>query len=396
MPGSELRESISSACGERLHFKAFKWSGANSHRARESAAQALAWEIEALHAQGNVDDCILIGHSHGGNIAAIAAARVQPRIVLGTACMATPFFSIRERSDVPLRLLLTCIAILALGLSVPALLLIGLYIVENMIPNPMFFLQLVLAISLAIPINFWSGLIAWGIAALYVRSWAPVFLRIWDDRFLSSFRRACEKRRERMVGVTAQAVQNQLVMAYGIDEAYWGLRSASLPVKILLLLVAAMLVLALVLATGYLLFETILSIWELFFSKSNPLPLLGPLFLLSGVCITSGAIGVSIGLVFGLVAAILGLVYGVAVGWVSPMDSVHLRIGVRRRPESSAAGFQYIDLSGLVSSSWWMRKLEGLPLLAGLAHSRIYRDEAALNELSLWINRITNRTAATD
>jgi|RhiMetdeSRZDD1v2_1073273.scaffolds.fasta_scaffold548547_2 triacylglycerol esterase/lipase EstA (alpha/beta hydrolase family) len=52
-----------------ITWRVFRWSGANVHRQRLAAAEALYAEIRALLAASPTDELFLIAHSHGGNMA---------------------------------------------------------------------------------------------------------------------------------------------------------------------------------------------------------------------------------------------------------------------------------------------------------------------------------------
>ena len=77
------------------------WTGCNFHRDREMAVRHLHGWLEGLGPQ--VDVC-LIGHSHGGNIAALAASRVGDRPIK-VVTLSTPFIaaSLRSLTFLPVR-----------------------------------------------------------------------------------------------------------------------------------------------------------------------------------------------------------------------------------------------------------------------------------------------------
>ncbi|USJ27576.1 Mbeg1-like protein [Ensifer adhaerens] len=74
------------------------WSGANSISARDAAARSLAAELDNLQTMSPQADIVVVGHSHGGNIAIqslsyLAPTTEAPLIV----SIATPFFRVFER-----------------------------------------------------------------------------------------------------------------------------------------------------------------------------------------------------------------------------------------------------------------------------------------------------------
>jgi pimeloyl-ACP methyl ester carboxylesterase len=106
-----LRKAFPDAC-----IKRYPWSGSNSAEQRARAASKLAKEIFSIWEAGCTEDWVLIGHSHGGNVAVAAAALIselgselqnapleapdQPRPVphVYVICLATPFLSAIESS----------------------------------------------------------------------------------------------------------------------------------------------------------------------------------------------------------------------------------------------------------------------------------------------------------
>lgn len=79
----------------------FRWSGANSSRRREVAAAELTIEIEIIRKANPASQLVLIGHSHGGNVAMLAAKAFSQeggRSVSGVIAMSTPFVKVRRLS----------------------------------------------------------------------------------------------------------------------------------------------------------------------------------------------------------------------------------------------------------------------------------------------------------
>lgn len=79
----------------------FSWSGANSHQAREEAALQLLGRIASLPNPSNNDVNVLIGHSHGGNIAlmSLALSHESRKMISAVVCLSTPFIVATKRSS---------------------------------------------------------------------------------------------------------------------------------------------------------------------------------------------------------------------------------------------------------------------------------------------------------
>lgn len=106
--GSEFWFDLASKVHCRVEFQPFYWSGANSLRARLSAAQRLRDEMARVANVSLRDTCqLIIGHSHGGNIAVWAATEPQTSWgqrhqraaseCFGVATLGTPFLHLRQR-----------------------------------------------------------------------------------------------------------------------------------------------------------------------------------------------------------------------------------------------------------------------------------------------------------
>ena len=77
----------------------FTWSGKNTHQARLAAAEELALYLEKLHADKPDAKIVVVAHSHGGNVAEYAVARIpNPDYIAELVCMNTPFIRCRKRS----------------------------------------------------------------------------------------------------------------------------------------------------------------------------------------------------------------------------------------------------------------------------------------------------------
>jgi pimeloyl-ACP methyl ester carboxylesterase len=76
----------------------FSWDGRNTNAAREAATAKLITQILGIQNKNPFTKVILIGHSHGGNIAVSAAARVETSApVKAVVTLATPFLVVSRR-----------------------------------------------------------------------------------------------------------------------------------------------------------------------------------------------------------------------------------------------------------------------------------------------------------
>ena len=80
----------------RIHR--FRWSGDNTHAARCAAAGDLRSGLRELAARHPNERFLLIGHSHGGNLACSAVSALARARCVGIVTLATPFFHIEKRS----------------------------------------------------------------------------------------------------------------------------------------------------------------------------------------------------------------------------------------------------------------------------------------------------------
>ena len=96
-PWPELAHAISAVPGCR-EIRFLRWSGRNSHDARQEAAAILAAELMA-HGPGSPDErVVIVGHSHGGTVALYAARRVPVDSRLAAViCLSTPFIETFKR-----------------------------------------------------------------------------------------------------------------------------------------------------------------------------------------------------------------------------------------------------------------------------------------------------------
>ncbi len=108
-PNSQVHREISEAVGESADVVAFCWSGANTHLSRVRAGRALATQIDNAHRRR----VFLVGHSHGGNVALLAAGATREPM-MGVATLATPFLHFSSRHFPRARLGLVLLVVLAL------------------------------------------------------------------------------------------------------------------------------------------------------------------------------------------------------------------------------------------------------------------------------------------
>jgi pimeloyl-ACP methyl ester carboxylesterase len=81
---------------------AFRWSGRNSDRDRASAGKALVRETSELRAEYPEAEVVVVGHSHGGNVALKAYGEVGgPASIDKIICLGTPFFHFAARALKP-------------------------------------------------------------------------------------------------------------------------------------------------------------------------------------------------------------------------------------------------------------------------------------------------------
>lgn len=98
-PKSEFRAALKRELGgHRTHFRTHLWSGANSVLDRDRAAKRLADRIKQQARTRPGTKFVIVGHSHGGNVAMKAAARlVADRQPVHVVTLATPFLRVGKR-----------------------------------------------------------------------------------------------------------------------------------------------------------------------------------------------------------------------------------------------------------------------------------------------------------
>ena len=89
-------ENLLTADGTELITQEFHWSGSNSIQARQVAATALAEKIIKAKTEFPNHTHVIIGHSHGGNVATAALATTgEDAAEWHLISLATPFLSIK-------------------------------------------------------------------------------------------------------------------------------------------------------------------------------------------------------------------------------------------------------------------------------------------------------------
>lgn len=112
-----LREQLDNS----VSFRAFEWSGRNSHRARRTAADQLAAFVSNRHVNGHSTVRVLIGHSHGGTVICDALKRHKKLLasVDYVVLLSTPFIQARVPPHFQAMVsLLNGISRLALGIGI--------------------------------------------------------------------------------------------------------------------------------------------------------------------------------------------------------------------------------------------------------------------------------------
>lgn len=88
-----------------VQFHRFVWSGDNTHTARCVAAAEIGSRLRELAAKYPDSRFLLVGHSHGGNVACAGASTLQDMRCAGIVTLATPFFHVIRRSLAPVAVL---------------------------------------------------------------------------------------------------------------------------------------------------------------------------------------------------------------------------------------------------------------------------------------------------
>jgi hypothetical protein len=98
MPDSSLSRALSLGPGKGILVRRFEWSGWNSIGARRAAARDLHLDLTEVARRFPRARHIVIGHSHGGNVALDAMRLSQALLTDGLICLATPVLTPLRRS----------------------------------------------------------------------------------------------------------------------------------------------------------------------------------------------------------------------------------------------------------------------------------------------------------
>ena len=98
-PDSPLGKGLVTGLKGDVVFSVFSWSGANSARARDEAAERLQHHLEDLMRRHHTARHVVIAHSHGGNVAlrALRGNEIKTRLT-GVVCLGTPFIVVVDRA----------------------------------------------------------------------------------------------------------------------------------------------------------------------------------------------------------------------------------------------------------------------------------------------------------
>ena len=80
-------------------LRAFEWSGDNSYLERHTAAAGLARRLMECHDESDPPRQVLVAHSHGGNVALLAAMHPWSPPLAGIATLGAPFLHIKRRTQ---------------------------------------------------------------------------------------------------------------------------------------------------------------------------------------------------------------------------------------------------------------------------------------------------------
>lgn len=95
---SQINKKISGP-DTTVHFFRHGWCGGNTQIARRESAENLAKHIKNVNKLYPDARHILVGHSHGGNVALYACADSEvERCISGIICLATPFYGFLRRN----------------------------------------------------------------------------------------------------------------------------------------------------------------------------------------------------------------------------------------------------------------------------------------------------------
>lgn len=100
-PTSDLRSHLLAVFGAETECRVFNWSGRNSLDHRKRAAEELRALIADTQNRFPGRLCVVVAHSHGGNVAMSALSAEGPFIMPGLVriiCLATPFLQASPRA----------------------------------------------------------------------------------------------------------------------------------------------------------------------------------------------------------------------------------------------------------------------------------------------------------
>lgn len=101
--GSSFRKDLDRQLSDRglgpVEFETIEWSGSNSLTERSKAAARLARQLVAQHARAPQARLLVIGHSHGGNVALDVANHILMKdLPVSVVTLATPFLEVTAPS----------------------------------------------------------------------------------------------------------------------------------------------------------------------------------------------------------------------------------------------------------------------------------------------------------
>src|SRR4051812_33993109 len=98
-PDSPLSQYLRTHVSGPVRIAPFEWSGRNSFEARSDAARRLREHLEAIARAEPDSRQFVVAHSHGGNVALLAAGDgILTSPVAGIVCLSTPFLQAWPRA----------------------------------------------------------------------------------------------------------------------------------------------------------------------------------------------------------------------------------------------------------------------------------------------------------
>lgn len=385
---SEISQSLRRLAGGSVHLSRFIWSGANNQLDRERAADQLAQECRELAAQNPWALILLVGHSHGGNIAMQAVHGIPCGQRAGIICMATPFIHVRARDTFPTRWLNAAAAqVLTAGYFavmgglayVLTWLFPWLYLVRDWI------ITLIWNPAHAV---VWHSLAA--LVGVLFYSFMYVALGFKEPTFVT---RQQAERIARWQRIRPEATP-VLCIFYRPDEAFWGLRAARFTGELghaVTTIVATWALPVLAIAA------IVVSFWFGWISSDSTSPTRA---IHDRVTNTALALMLSASLI-AIVPVVLWVLVGVlgsfarcATGKISLFDHLFLDIHASRVPPIPTHHLVEAPLHVTGATGWLRVVWASLPFSAGLIHSRVYSDERTFDAIHNWFNtRVGIQTA---